>query len=175
MFCQTFCVFLAIFLASQHYTAAEPVVETINGLVEGKTELFAEDDFINVNKSIDVYRGIPFAEPPIGMNRFRAPLPAKSWNGIYNATDFRMACPQPFISFSGIGEDCLYLNVYVPHTIVSINFEDISDFQTQIKFYFPQCCMFLKELMRPKTIYKMPLRRICTFVHTETSVRHLTH
>ncbi|XP_072021099.1 acetylcholinesterase-like [Amphiura filiformis] len=109
-------VFLVTFVLVQQATSG-PVVETTNGVIEGETVIFSEDTFININKSIDVFRGIPFAEPPIGANRFRSPQPAKPWDGVYDASYFRMACPQPFISFSGIGEDCLYLNVFVPHTI----------------------------------------------------------
>lgn len=107
-------------LAIIHCTQAGPIVETTNGPVEGVTEVFSEDKFINVEKNIDVFRGIPFAEPPIGANRFRGPQVARSWEGVYNASEFRQACSQTFISFSGLGEDCLYLNVYVPETIVSL-------------------------------------------------------
>jgi para-nitrobenzyl esterase len=62
--------------------------------------------------------GIPFARPPVGSLRWRAPQPPESWAGTREALDFGPACTQ----FGGLtgngapegGEDCLYLNVYAP-------------------------------------------------------------
>ncbi|XP_047004728.1 esterase B1-like [Schistocerca americana] len=54
--------------------------------------------------------GIPFATPPLGDLRFRAPTPAASWTGTRDALTYGSRCPQ-----KGRGsEDCLYGNVYVP-------------------------------------------------------------
>jgi len=63
------------------------------------------------------YRGIPFALPPIGERRFRAPEPAVPWQGTLDATGYRGICPQP--PRYGLGlvsedEDCLYLNIAAP-------------------------------------------------------------
>lgn len=60
--------------------------------------------------------GIPFAEPPVGPLRFKAPVPiSKTLSGIQNASAFGNACPQPPNSNPGLGapiaEDCLYFNV----------------------------------------------------------------
>jgi hypothetical protein len=58
--------------------------------------------------------GIPFAEPPVGALRFKAPVPiVKSVKGITSATSFGNACPQPPAASLGapVGEDCLFLNV----------------------------------------------------------------
>lgn len=77
---------------------------------------------------ITVYKGIPFAAPPIGSNRFRAPQPAKNWAGVKNAFEF---APIPMQDTPGLGndlycrewhvdpeipmsEDCLYLNIWTP-------------------------------------------------------------
>ena len=71
-----------------------------------------------------VWRGIPFAEAPVGNLRWRAPLPAKAWDGTLEALDFGSPC----IQFSGPGgrsegledtdtrgsEDCLTLNIFAP-------------------------------------------------------------
>lgn len=59
------------------------------------------------------FRGIPYAKPPIGKLRFRAPLPHPGWTGILNATEHGKNCPSDFI-LGGInfGENCLTLNVY---------------------------------------------------------------
>ncbi|KXZ20858.1 para-nitrobenzyl esterase [Bacillus nakamurai] len=68
------------------------------------------------------WKGIPYAEPPVGKLRFKAPEPPASWEGIKSADSFGPICPQPtdllFMSFSGDippqSEDCLYLNVFTP-------------------------------------------------------------
>ena len=80
------------------------------------------------NPRITVYKGIPFAAPPVGENRLRAPQPAKDWEGVYEAYKFGPISVQdtpglgddiycrdwhvdPEIPMS---EDCLYLNVWTP-------------------------------------------------------------
>ena len=62
---------------------ADPVVSTSAGRVRGRTE-----------KGISVFRGIPFAKPPIGPLRFQAPQPPEPWDGIRDATEFGPAAPQ---------------------------------------------------------------------------------
>src|SRR5262249_4270528 len=65
-----------------------------------------------------VFRGIPFAKPPVGELRFAAPQPAASWHGVRDARSFGAAAPQakselPAMAPGGpTDEDCLYLNVY---------------------------------------------------------------
>lgn len=72
------------------------------------------------------FLGVPYAEPPVGPNRFRYPLPKKPWAGIYNATTLPKVCLQndarnkALIAKQGISEDCLFLNVFVPHTAISV-------------------------------------------------------
>lgn len=66
---------------------------------------------------IDQWRGIPFAEPPVGPLRFKAPVPIKGDSrATKSATEFGDACPQPADGLgtppgAPISEDCLYLNV----------------------------------------------------------------
>lgn len=78
-----------------------------------------------------VFRGIPYAKPPIGSLRFRAPKPAESWKGVLRAVSFPNRCFQPeqdmgfyskeFYSdpeqIPAMSEDCLYLNIWVPNEI----------------------------------------------------------
>ena len=64
--------------------------------------------------SMYAFRGIPYAAPPVGNLRWKAPQPPASWNGTRDASQFGNVCPQ--INFSGQlagNEDCLTLNVYV--------------------------------------------------------------
>ncbi|KAF7330244.1 Carboxylic ester hydrolase [Mycena venus] len=68
--------------------------------------------------------GIPFAEPPVGPLRFKAPVPiSKTLSGVQNASAFGNACPQPPNSNPGLGapiaEDCLYFNVWRPEGTTS--------------------------------------------------------
>jgi len=63
-----------------------------------------------------VFKGIPFAQPPVGDLRWRAPLPVKPWAGVRNATDFGAPCAQNANGrmLENGQEDCLYLNVWTP-------------------------------------------------------------
>jgi para-nitrobenzyl esterase len=72
---------------------------------------------------IRVYRGVPFATPPVGDLRWKAPYSAASWQGVRQATDFSNACWQtPYPAAAAIyhaklpplSEDCLYLNIWTP-------------------------------------------------------------
>ena len=71
------------------------------------------------------FRGIPFAQPPIGALRFRAPVPPEPWSGLRNARDYGPSAPQigpvnrvirSLIGAAGSrqSQDCLYLNVWTP-------------------------------------------------------------
>jgi para-nitrobenzyl esterase len=69
---------------------------------------------------LTVYRGIPFAAPPVGALRWRAPQPVAKWDGVRQADTFGPACgqgtraPSPADRGPGTSEDCLYLNVWTP-------------------------------------------------------------
>ena len=69
-----------------------------------------------------MFRGIPFAKPPVGDLRWRPPAPLSSWTGTRSAETFADACYQAFSEDAFVwsrgeferSEDCLYLNVWAP-------------------------------------------------------------
>src|SRR5580693_5012222 len=89
----------------------QPVVRTAGGQVRGRTEA-----------DVAVFRGIPFARPPVGGLRFAAPLPAEPWDGVREAVAFGPPPPQsgsvlplPPPSASGADpDDWLTVNVFSP-------------------------------------------------------------
>ena len=90
-------------------SAAQPIVATDTGRVRGATA-----------NGVRVWRGIPFATPPVGERRWQPPRPAPAWRGTRDATQYGHDCMQlPFPSDAApLGtepsEDCLVLNVWAP-------------------------------------------------------------
>ncbi len=90
-------------LAITSAPAQQPApVLTGYGLVQGVVE-----------KDLTVYRGIPFAAPPVGNLRWRAPQPAATWEGVRPADKFA-ADPYQGDGKGNLSEDCLYLNIWTP-------------------------------------------------------------
>jgi para-nitrobenzyl esterase len=98
----------------------DPIAETRYGKVQGYEQ-----------GAISVWKGIPFAQPPTGELRFRAPQPPLPWTGVRQAATFSPMAPQvPEMGASMVGaigaeraveprpmsEDCLYLNIWSPGT-----------------------------------------------------------
>jgi para-nitrobenzyl esterase len=69
-----------------------------------------------VEGDLRVFRGIPFAAPPIGNLRWRPPAPPLAWSGIRDASMFGNACPQMDGNEVVGNEDCLVLNIFVAAT-----------------------------------------------------------
>ncbi|HEY9232756.1 MAG TPA: carboxylesterase family protein, partial [Blastocatellia bacterium] len=74
---------------------------------------------VGANNDMRVYKGVPFAAPPVGGLRWKAPQPVKPWAGVRACTEFSASCPQPNLLERTYGtklgptsEDCLYLNVW---------------------------------------------------------------
>ena len=101
---QTSATLAALTLTPHHlFAATEATLNTPSGKLRGQ-----------VKDGIRVFRGIPFAQPPIGPSRFRPPVPLKPWNGTRNATNFAAAALQPDDLGTRHSEDCLYLNLWAP-------------------------------------------------------------
>ncbi len=74
-----------------------------------------------IEKGIAVWRGIPFAAPPIGVLRWQPPQPPEPWRGVRQCREFSAIPPQPELNLDSPvkvrlpqSEDCLYLNIYAP-------------------------------------------------------------
>src|SRR4051812_5446552 len=85
-----------------------PVVRTVEGDLQGvKTD------------SVFAFKGIPYAKPPLGPNRWRPPQTVEKWSGVRDAQFFGSRCVQ--IENYGVGgkaigsEDCLTLNIWTPN------------------------------------------------------------
>lgn len=88
----------------------QPVVATQEGQLAG-----------TISDNITIFKGIPYAAPPIGALRWKAPQPHKRWKGVKDACNFGPSCMQqssPFTDVPGqeLSEDCLYLNIWTPAT-----------------------------------------------------------
>ncbi len=94
-------------LVTMAAAAAEPpVVSVTGGQVRGGS----------LEKGGAVFKGIPFAQAPVGELRWREPQPVKSWAGVREATAFGPACAQNANGrmLENSREDCLFLNVWTP-------------------------------------------------------------
>nr|QBY97786.1 bile-salt activated lipase [Chelon labrosus] len=100
-------VAIAVFLETVSATSLG-VVNTEGGAVQGK------NIWLGLFRSMDVFKGIPFADIP---GRFEKPKRHPGWDGTLKATDYRPRCLQLNILMTDTmgSEDCLYLNIWVPH------------------------------------------------------------
>ena len=97
--------------SSQSTNAFAVQVKIDNGIIEGN---------YNTHSGIQTYFGVPFAKPPVGNLRWKAPQPLDKWNGVKQTKKFGPR-PMQTIVFGdmnsrsdGVSEDCLYLNVWTP-------------------------------------------------------------
>jgi len=91
--------------------ASTAVIETTSGKIEGV-----------FRKGLYVFRGIPYAAPPVGERRWLPPEPPQPWGGVRPAKEFAPSAPQPPMDIQFLeppekqtqSEDCLYLNIWTP-------------------------------------------------------------
>ena len=97
------------------YAQLTTTVSTESGMVSGHKEGY-----------VTIFKGIPFAAPPVGELRWKAPQPVKNWSGVLKCDSFSASPmqnkPVPFMMWSRefitppdkLSEDCLYLNIWTP-------------------------------------------------------------
>jgi para-nitrobenzyl esterase len=90
--------------AQNNFLSPTETVQTTQGLVQGVS-----------SGAIDKFLGIPYAAPPVGQLRWKAPTEAPSWSGVRDAIREGSECTQSGGGSSVVGsEDCLFLNIYRP-------------------------------------------------------------
>eukprot|EP00058_Branchiostoma_floridae_P019150 XP_002604639.1 hypothetical protein BRAFLDRAFT_92873 [Branchiostoma floridae] len=123
------------------------VVTTASGKVRGTVQ-YTND---LPDKPVYTFKGIPYAAPPVGDLRFRAPQPAAPWEGVMDATELGPYCPQDEAILKGFPvhyhratfhEDCLTLNIETP----SLRNDVI----------LPQCSSILIRSLQPKCTTNVP-------------------
>lgn len=122
---KVFAVAFALSLCAAVSASAEnPIVKTAQGAVSGQ---------VDAASHVASFKGIPFAEPPVGELRWHAPEPPRAWKGVRDGTQFAPSCMQPvhsgdflpwtkeFLVHGAVSEDCLYLNVWTPKARAGAN------------------------------------------------------
>ncbi|WP_345955152.1 carboxylesterase family protein [Mucilaginibacter sp. PAMB04168] len=105
-----FLTFFVISVHAQTATTGSLQIKTANGVLQGVTEA----------SGIRAFKGVPFAQPPVGNLRWAAPQSPKNWEGVRKADHFGPQAMQRAIysdmifRSDGRSEDCLYLNVWTP-------------------------------------------------------------
>jgi para-nitrobenzyl esterase len=102
---------LAVIFSFNHTALAADPIKLDSGLISGEA----------LGDGIDVYRGVPFAAPPVGELRWKPPHPVEPWEGVRESVEFSAVGPQANTlgQFTGdtlpeTSEDMLYLNVWTP-------------------------------------------------------------
>jgi para-nitrobenzyl esterase len=103
---------VAALLALPAAADQDPVVRAPAGTVKGVTE-----------GTVNAFKGLPYAQPPVGAARWKPPVEMPVWHGVRDATKSAPACMQPKArsgsiyawDLGAISEDCLFLNVWAKH------------------------------------------------------------
>ena len=107
----TFLILISSVGVAQNDNAFPVEVKVENGIIEGN---------FDTHTGIQTYFGVPFAKPPIGDLRWKAPQPLDNWEGVKKTKEFG---PRPMQTLvfgdmksrsKGLSEDCLYLNIWTP-------------------------------------------------------------
>ena len=116
----SFLILLCTYCASGFFFDGIPLpkvttVQTPVGQIQGQEE---QIHFDGKDYRVKTFLGIPYAEPPVGENRFRKPVPKAPFTAPFSALSYGAACLQranePYGTVIPMSEDCLFLNVFVP-------------------------------------------------------------
>jgi para-nitrobenzyl esterase len=105
------CFLLSLLALSASTRAVNNTVRVQSGLLEGGASSVT---------GVRVFKGVPYAAPPVGELRWRPPQPPAKWEGVRKVDRFGPRCMQRQIfgdmgfRSNGMSEDCLYLNVWTP-------------------------------------------------------------
>lgn len=99
------------FAASASYADSSVTVDAPAGPLKGHAQ-----------GTLNVFKGVPYAQPPVGKLRWKPPQPMQRWSNAKDASDFGPACIQPSGAMAGVyshdpiamSEDCLTLNIWAP-------------------------------------------------------------
>lgn len=101
------CLWLALALLAQ---ADGPHATPPAGPLQGQ--------WVDAQREVAAFLGVPYAQPPVGLRRFCPPEPLEPWTAQRDATAFGASCPQPDWAIQPVtgpvDEDCLYLNIWCP-------------------------------------------------------------
>lgn len=106
---KTFLAIASLLIAMAVMAQDRPQVRTADGVLEG----------VNIS-GVKVFKGVPFAAPPVGELRWKAPQPVQKWDGVRQANEFGPnPMQEPIFGDMNFGtkkmsEDCLYLNIWTP-------------------------------------------------------------
>ena len=106
-----FILTILLVMPTEAIAATPDRVKTANGVVEGMGQK---------PSGVRIFRGIPFAQPPVGDLRWKPPQSPKNWEGVRQAVQFGPRCMQQPVfgdmnfRSDSMSEDCLYLNVWTP-------------------------------------------------------------
>ena len=104
-----FCAMLNLHAQQDNAFPVQVLLE--NGVIEG---------LYDTHSGIQKYFGVPFAKPPVGELRWKAPQPLEPWEGVKETKEFGPRPVQAMVfgdmksRSNGLSEDCLYLNVWTP-------------------------------------------------------------
>src|ERR1700686_514993 len=105
--------FVVMLLLAGMTDAVAAQVRTEAGNIEGSA---------SADGKVQIFKGIPYAAPPVGALRWKEPQPVPNWQGVRKATEFGARCMQGNVFGDMVfrdaapSEDCLYLNVWTPKT-----------------------------------------------------------
>ena len=116
---------LLVAMASCGSETPVSVISTELGEIIGLEESVSLPDGTQ-RQTLNVFRGVPYARPPVGQLRFSKPQPAPKFSRPFQAFQFGPACPQSRPVAGNTSEDCLSLNIYAPKLLPTAAAQNVS-------------------------------------------------